>query len=32
MFTPGGSHSEVEIPEILDHLLPQHPGIKLRYA
>ena len=32
MFTPGGSHSEVEIPEILDHLRPQYPGVKLRYA
>jgi sirohydrochlorin cobaltochelatase len=32
MFTPGGSHSEVEIPEILDHLRPQHPGVELRYA
>jgi sirohydrochlorin cobaltochelatase len=32
MFTPGGSHSEVEIPEILDHLRPQHPGVDLRYA
>ena len=32
MFTPGGSHSEVEIPEILDHLRPQHPSIELRYA
>jgi sirohydrochlorin cobaltochelatase len=32
MFTPGGSHSEVEIPEILDHLRPQHPGVALRYA
>lgn len=32
MFTPGGSHSEVEIPEILDHLKPKHPGIELRYA
>ena len=32
MFTPGGSHSEVEIPEILDHLRPRHPGIELRYA
>ena len=32
MFTPGGSHSEVEIPEILDHLRPQYPGIELRYA
>jgi sirohydrochlorin cobaltochelatase len=31
MFTPGGSHSEVEIPEILDHLRPQHPGVELRY-
>ncbi len=32
MFTPGGSHSEVEIPEILDHLRPQYPGIELLYA
>ena len=32
MFTPGGSHSEIEIPEILDHLRPQHPGVVLRYA
>jgi sirohydrochlorin cobaltochelatase len=32
MFTPGGSHSEVEIPEILDHLRPLHPGVELRYA
>jgi len=32
MFTPGGSHSEVEIPEILDQLRPQYPGIELRYA
>jgi sirohydrochlorin cobaltochelatase len=32
MFTPGGSHSEIEIPEILDHLRPQHPDIELRYA
>ena len=32
MFTPGGSHSEVEIPEILDHLRPQYPGIELCYA
>lgn len=32
MFTPGGSHSEVEIPEILDHLRPQYPVVKLRYA
>jgi sirohydrochlorin cobaltochelatase len=32
MFTPGGFHSEVEIPEILDHLRPLHPHIELRYA
>ncbi|MGA6827567.1 sirohydrochlorin chelatase [Nitrospira sp. NS4] len=32
MFTPGGSHSEVEIPEILDHLRPQYPGVELCYA
>lgn len=32
MFTPGGSHSEVEIPEILDHLRPMYPDIELRYA
>ncbi|HEU4505863.1 MAG TPA: CbiX/SirB N-terminal domain-containing protein [Nitrospira sp.] len=32
MFTPGGSHSEVEIPEILAQLRPRHPGIELRYA
>lgn len=32
MFTPGGSHSEVEIPEILDRLRPLHPSVELRYA
>ena len=32
MLTPGGSHSETEIPEILDHLRPKHPGVELRYA
>ena len=32
MFTPGGSHSEIEIPEILDQLRPRHPGVTLRYA
>lgn len=32
MFTPGGAHSEVEIPEILDSLRPRHPEIELRYA
>ena len=32
MFTPGGSHSEIEIPEILDHMQPQYPGVDLHYA
>ena len=32
MFTPGGAHSEVEIPQVLDQLRHQHPGIDLRYA
>jgi sirohydrochlorin cobaltochelatase len=32
MFTPGGSHSEVEIPEILERLRKQYPDIVLRYA
>lgn len=31
-FTLGGSHSEIEIPEILDHLRLQHRTIELRYA
>ncbi|MCM3903530.1 MAG: CbiX/SirB N-terminal domain-containing protein [Pyrinomonadaceae bacterium] len=32
MFTPGGSHSEIEIPEILDHLQKRHPDVVLCYA
>ncbi len=32
MFTPGGSHSEIEIPEILDELRRLHPDVALRYA
>ncbi len=32
MFTPGGSHSEVEIPEILEGLRSQYPGVEMRYA
>ena len=32
MFTPGGSHSEIEIPEILAHLRRQYPGVELCYA
>ena len=32
MFTPGGAHSEVEIPEILEQLRKQYPDIVLRYA
>ena len=32
MFTPGGSHAEVEIPETLERLRPRHPNVALRYA
>ena len=32
MLTPGGSHSEIEIPEILDGLRARHPGLEIRYA
>jgi sirohydrochlorin cobaltochelatase len=32
MVTPGGSHSEIEIPQILSELCEQHQGITLRYA
>ena len=32
MFTPGGSHSEFEIPEELQELRVQHPGVTLNYA
>lgn len=32
MLTPGGSHSEIEIPETLQHLRDRHPGIELCYA
>ncbi len=32
MFTPGGSHSELEIPEILERLRAKHPGVEIRYA
>jgi sirohydrochlorin cobaltochelatase len=32
MLTPGGVHSEVEIPETLERLRQLHPGIELRYA
>jgi len=32
MFTPGGSHSEYEIPEELKELRKQHPGVILNYA
>jgi sirohydrochlorin cobaltochelatase len=32
MFTPGGSHSEIEIPEILEQLRRQYPTVALRYA
>lgn len=32
MFTPGGSHSEYEIPEEMEELRKQHPDIILNYA
>ena len=32
MLTPGGSHSELEIPETLQRLRDKHPTIELRYA
>ena len=32
MFTPGGSHSEYEIPRELEELRQQHPGVTLHYA
>lgn len=32
MVTPGGSHSELEIPETLDHLRSRYPAVELRYA
>jgi sirohydrochlorin cobaltochelatase len=32
MFTPGGSHSEVEIPEALQTLRARHPSASIRYA
>ena len=32
MFTPGGSHSEIEIPEIVGRLKEKHPRVEIRYA
>ena len=32
MFTPGGAHSEIEIPEILQGLRARHPSITIQYA
>jgi len=32
MFTPGGSHSEVEIPEIVELAQKHHPDVEIRYA
>lgn len=32
MMTPGGVHSEVEIPEILARLRGEHPAVTLRYV
>jgi sirohydrochlorin cobaltochelatase len=32
MFTPGGSHSEYEIPEEMEELRHKHPRVTLKYA
>ena len=32
MFTPGGSHSEIEIPEVVSDLKEMFPNIKINYA
>lgn len=32
MFTPGGSHSEFEIPDEIEELKHKHPGVTIRYA
>ncbi len=32
MFTPGGSHSEREIPEIVEQMRQRYPGLTLEYA
>jgi len=32
MFTPGGAHSEIEIPEILHGVRARHPEVSIQYA
>ena len=32
MLTPGGSHSEIEIPESLNRLRARFPHVEIRYA
>jgi len=32
MFTPGGSHAELEIPDTLDQIRQRYPTVVLRYA
>lgn len=32
MFTPGGSHSEIEIPEVVHELSKKYPGVNVDYA
>ena len=32
MFTPGGTHSEIEIPEILHMMIEKHPAVAIQYA
>jgi len=32
MFTPGGSHAEIEIPESLERLRAKYPRVPIHYA
>ena len=32
MFTPGGAHSEIEIPESLHRMRAKHPHVTIHYA
>ena len=32
MFTPGGAHSEIEIPEVLHGVRARHPDVSIQYA
>jgi sirohydrochlorin cobaltochelatase len=32
MFTPGGSHSELELPAEIEVICRDHPGVEITYA